>query len=252
MVDIVFYYDRSPLIIYNQVSLIGRIVMSWSRKKIDLTGAKVGKLTVERDTEARVYRSVVWLLRCECGGSRLESAAWIKKRMNNPIPANCGCEPRTHGMVGTATYTSWHSMCSRVRNKEYIHHFGKVFICDEWDTSKGGSFDNFYRDMGERPEGTTINRINGAEVYSKETCEWAGSTLQVYDQCRRKDNTSGKTGVQKSWKGKWLAMIKKEGVSTKLYYGDSYEEAVAARVKAELEIYGFNRDNEQTHIESPE
>lgn len=182
----------------------------------------------------------------------MESAAWIKKRMSTPHIISCGCENFRHGMSETPTYKSWHKMCARTRSCHYIYHFGIVSLCAEWDATKGGSFENFYRDMGERPEGTSINRVNGSSIYSKETCEWASLSLQAYDQCRRKNNTSGRTGVQRSWKGNWLASIKKNGVTTTLYYGPSKDEAIAARDRAEIALYGFHRNNEQTHVKSPE
>lgn len=223
---------------------------------VDLRGIKVGKLTVLEPTEERVHKSVVWKCLCECGNHRLVQSSWIqniaKGRVGPCENLSCGCSIPGHGMSDTPTYVSWRKMLARVRHKEYIHHFGIVSVCPEWDTYQGGSFENFYRDMGERPEGTSINRINGAPTYSKETCEWADATLQIYDQCRRSDNSSGKTGVQASWKGKWLASIKKAGRKETLYYGDSLEEAIAAREKAELEWYGFLTKTEQTHVKSPE
>ena len=93
--------------------------------------------------------------------------------------------------------------------------------------------------MGIRPEGMTLNRIGGARVYSKETCEWATLSEQSYDQKKRATNTSGKTGVsfQKST-GKWKAEITKEGQVHFIGYFTDFEGACKARQEAELKYYG--------------
>lgn len=221
----------------------------------DLTGIKVGKLTVIEPTSGRMHKSVIWRCRCECGGYRLVQSSWIQNIAKGRVPPceslSCGCAIPGHGMCKTATYRSWHSMLHRTRDPSQIYHFGKVTVCPEWDTRQGGSFENFYRDMGERPGGTSINRINGAPLYSKGTCEWADSTLQIYDQKRRTRRTpeSGKTGVRKHSDGQWIATISQYGKAKHLYYGPSLEAAIEIREKAELELYGFLRD--EKHKRNP-
>jgi hypothetical protein len=146
-------------------------------------------------------------------------------------------------MTGTPTYTSWQKLCSRTRSSEYEEWHGDVVICDRWDTKKGGSFDNFLEDMGVRPEGTTINRINGAKIYSKETCEWATLSVQSFDQKRKNTNKSGRTGVRwRDERGVWESRIAKDGEQIILYYGPSFEDAVKAREEAELKYYGFTKE----------
>lgn len=196
--------------------------------------------------------SVVWACKCDCGQETLISAAYLKKMMESNWTVSCGCTPFQHGGYKTPTYSSWRKMLDRVRHKEYIHHYGIVSVCDEWDTLKGGCFENFQRDMGDRPEGCSLNRIDGAPIYSKETCEWASKAMQSYDTCRRSDNTSGKTGVR--WRNDrkvWIAVISVKGGSIRLYNGPSKEEAIAARERAELEYYGLLTKTEQTHVKNP-
>jgi hypothetical protein len=148
-----------------------------------------------------------------------------------------------HGMYGTPTYRSWSKLCSRTRSDDYAEWHGDVDICPRWDVSLGGSFEHFLEDMGERPEGMTINRINGAKVYSKETCEWATLSLQSYDQKRNKHNTSGRTGVRfRADRGVWIAQICKDNENIPLYYGESFDEAVKSREEAELKYYGFTKE----------
>ena len=138
---------------------------------------------------------------------------------------------------------SYRSMLERVGNPKFDEWYGDVEIHPDWDMDKGGSFENFLRDMGERPEGTSLNRINGAKIYSKDTCEWATLSMQSFDQKRSKANTSGRTGVfQVKETGRWVAVIKKDGKVTQVYRGDSFEEACEARTKAEIEYFGFSKE----------
>jgi hypothetical protein len=97
--------------------------------------------------------------------------------------------------------------------------------------------------MGEKPEGLSLNRVNGAKVYSKENCEWATSSVQAFDQKIRKSNQSGKTGVSWSKSSKrWKAQIMIEKKVTCLGSFINIEDAIQCRRNAELTYYGFTKD----------
>lgn len=86
----------------------------------------------------------------------------------------------SHGHAGrsawTLTYKAWRYMRDRVkRDPNYTH----VSICARWD-----NFNSFLEDMGERPEGRTLDRINNFKPYCKDNCRWA-TPLQ---QARNKTN----------------------------------------------------------------
>ena len=76
---------------------------------------------------------------------------------------------------------SWSSMKQRCLNKnahEYENYGGRgVKICDRWLDSLYG-FRNFYSDMGERPTGTSLDRINVDEGYCPGNCRWASPKEQ--------------------------------------------------------------------------
>lgn len=210
---------------------------------IDLTNKKFERLTAVRRTEEMVSGGYLWECVCDCGNTRTASTA----ALNSGAARSCGClradTNRTHGMTGTPTYSSYQAMLNRAGNGKYGEWYEDVSICPNWDPEQGGSFENFLSDMGVRPEGTTLNRINGAKVYSKDTCEWATLSMQSFDRRRSKVNTSGRTGVfQIKETGRWVAQIKKNGVVTEVYRGDSFEEACEARTKAEIAYFGFSKE----------
>ena len=224
---------------------------------VDLTGRKFGKLTALSPTqEKNSNNSIIWECICDCGNL-------IKiggNRLLHEGKEDCGCSfvpaktskvegklvskrMSKHGMSDTGTYTSWQKMLSRATTDEYADFYSDVTVCDRWTPSKGGSFENFLADMGERPDKHSINRVNGAKIYSPETCEWADFSVQSFDQRMKSTNTSGRTGVRwREERGVWEARISKDDKKTIVYYGPSFEEACAAREAAEIELYGFTKE----------
>lgn len=214
----------------------------WKGTPKDIRGKKFNKLEAILRTEKKSPNGdFIWMCKCDCGN---ETELPIGQ-LHSDSAYSCGCENRSgkHKMSGTPTYRSWSKLLSRVRNEDYAEWHGDVVVCDRWDTYKGGSFENFYEDMGERPEGKTINRINGAKIYSPETCEWADLSMQSFDQKRNKTNLSGRTGVRfRADRNKWEAFISIRNEQMRLYYGDSFDEACKKREEAELKYYGFTKE----------
>jgi len=93
----------------------------------------------------------------------------------------------------TKTYKVWNNMKKRCNQKKnYPRHGGRGITYDPyWE-----KFDNFLEDMGERPDGYTLDRINNDGNYTKDNCRWATYEEQNINRTIRKDNTLGIIGVQ--------------------------------------------------------
>ncbi len=151
-----------------------------------------------------------------------------------------------HGKHKTKTYASYRAMIQRVfdeDHKSYEHSGGRgIIICERWLDPVNGVL-NFFEDMGERPDGMTLDRIDVNGNYTKENCRWINYSEQNFNQTLNSHNTSGKTGV--SWnkeKSRWEVYITKDKKTKKLGYYTSLEEAIKVRENAELEYYGYIKE----------
>ena len=126
---------------------------------------------------------------------------------------------RPRGGPPTPTYSSWRSMRIRVANKP---EYSEVEIDPRWD-----SFSNFIFDMGERPDGATLDRIDGRLGYTKSNCRWASPTAQS----RNKVKQCGVVWAKQQ--EKWKTHIGMGGKSIHLGYFADWWDAMCARKSAE-------------------
>jgi len=95
---------------------------------------------------------------------------------------SCGClhkkRATTHGMYGTPTYGSWNSMVKRTtdpKQRDFRYWGGRgISVCERWLNS----FEAFFSDMGERPDGCSLDRIDNSKGYEPGNCRWATAIEQ--------------------------------------------------------------------------
>lgn len=215
-------------------------------------GNKYGLLTIVSEGDKVVYPDgsrvrQLWC-RCDCGNPEMTLV-----RANNLQSGNttsCGCvgeeSRKTHGLSQTRTYQIHEGMLRRCRPdlaEDFPYHAGRgIKVCARWNPRLGGSFENFYADMGDAPEGMSLDRINVDGDYSPENCRWATNSVQGYNKGLDPNNTSGKSGVSfYTRQGLWSAEIHVDGEHIRLGMFGNFDDAVVAREAAELKYYGWNK-----------
>jgi hypothetical protein len=153
--------------------------------KLKIIGQKFGRLTVISEAEGRKGKSY-WHCLCDCGQEMIAQGNTLTAGHTK----SCGCLQRerasesniTHGQTlskkPTKTYSSWCGMlsrCTNPTNPKYKDYGGRgITVCDRWK-----SFEKFLADMGDRPEGMTIDRIDNGGNYTKANCQWATDEQQA-------------------------------------------------------------------------
>lgn len=166
-------------------------------KREDWIGAVFGRLTVKDVLRLEGGGSV---LRCQCTCGTLISAKLYNLKRGST--GSCGCLAKerrsTHGLSGTKAYEIWRGMKSRCtpdsRHAVNYHNRG-IRVCKRWE-----KFENFYEDMGDPPDGLTLERKDNNKGYDKNNCKWATYEENLSNTRNNKLITAfGKTQTLTRW-----------------------------------------------------
>jgi len=201
-----------------------------------MIGQKFSRLKVIKKSGKDKHKNKLYLCICDCGNTKIVRASHLR----TGFVKSCGClqsESRKksyckHGHCSrnkTKTYRSWRSMMARCYNTKHPHYknYGGrgILVCIKWFR-----FEGFLDDMGERPNGMTLDRIEDAKIYCKSTCRWATYKQQGRN---RRNNRMLKYGNQIHCLTEWAEItgIKKTTLRERLSRGWSVEKSLTLPVE---------------------
>lgn len=159
-------------------------------KRTDMVGTVVGRLTV-----TEYAGGSKWICRCSCGNTVVVARSSLRRGATK----SCGCfrkehttrKNTRHGLAGSRVHHTWKNMmqrCYNPNNTGYPDYGGRgIKVCIRWHT-----FENFYEDMGDKPEDMSLDRVNVDGDYEPSNCRWADK----YIQARNKRNSITIEGIE--------------------------------------------------------
>lgn len=194
------------------------------------SGKRFGRLLVIEKSGRNRY-GFIWKCRCDCGNFVHVRTISLTERGTK----SCGClisessrkRSTTHGFFGTRTYKAWSAMLSRCNNPnvDAFKNYGArgIKVCSRWR-----KFENFLKDMGEVPNGLTLERKNNDIGYSPSNCEWTTMTNQANN---RRSNVRIEIGDQCLTVAQWSSKVNvpRHTIYSRLKAGWSKHDAILGR-----------------------
>lgn len=149
---------------------------------LSFLGKKIKKWIVD-SVYSKNYRTR-FKVTCDCG----RKSDIIAYRIFKGLTSSCvACGAKKHGKTKTSTWNSWagaKNRCQNINNKDYAYYGSRgIKFCDRWE-----KFENFLEDMGEKPLGLTLDRIDNNGNYEPGNCRWATYKVQNNNQRARYSN----------------------------------------------------------------
>ena len=200
---------------------------------INMIGKRVGKLLISEYVGTRgSAQHALWKCKCDCGNETIAVGAYLRKGRIK----SCGCgmketqftkeKTTKHGMSRSRTYLIWRGMIVRTTkktDKAHLYYDKGIRTCDRWL-----SFNNFFADMGEAPDGMSIDRLDNNRGYEPSNCRWATSIEQANNTSRNRIITAhGKSMTVAMWARE--INVKPNTIYYRLRRGWSAERAVSIR-----------------------
>lgn len=187
-----------------------------------------------------------WKCICDCGKEFVARFNNLKLHTKS-----CGCLRRenfrrlgllskTHGHSSggkrSPTYQTWSSMidrCTRNKHSHFARYGGRgISVCDRWM-----KFENFFEDMGERPYGMTLDRIDNDDGYSIHNCRWSTDLTQANNRSKNHLITFGGDTLTLSQWGKKLC-VKPNSIRMRILSGWSNGKALFTPIRKRLKQKG--------------
>lgn len=212
-----------------------------AQQAIDMTGMKIGRLTVVSRAENTKQNKAQWLCRCDCGNEVVVS----RRHLKDFSTLSCGCYAKeqaskihtTHGMKGTRLYRIWSGMKDRCcnSNSKYWDRYGAkgIFVCSDWVNS----FEKFQKWSMENgyEETLTIDRIENNKGYSPDNCRWATYKEQENNRSNnRLLEYNGETHTISEWQE--ITGINQRLISQRIYYGWNTERTLTQKPRRRAKL----------------